>query len=164
MMRDGDRTECAWRNGRSYARITRQLPGHGGRALENVLSKGWSSVKSATVAHEIRTSTGRRSLVSACHHHDPIRPARAALAASSHRNRTEARRDECHKWCADWQDKYYYSRSPERNPAGPDQAVRRASRGGSWRHVDTMCRVTLRSKLDPSFRYNDYGFRVARSL
>jgi len=27
-----------------------------------------------------------------------------------------------------------------------------------------MCRVTLRSKLDPSFRYNDYGFRVARSL
>jgi formylglycine-generating enzyme required for sulfatase activity len=27
-----------------------------------------------------------------------------------------------------------------------------------------MCRVTLRSKLDPSFRYNDYGFRVARNL
>jgi hypothetical protein len=27
-----------------------------------------------------------------------------------------------------------------------------------------MCRVTLRSKLDPSFRYNDDGFRVARSL
>jgi formylglycine-generating enzyme required for sulfatase activity len=27
-----------------------------------------------------------------------------------------------------------------------------------------MCRVTLRSKLDPSFRYNDYGFRLARSL
>jgi formylglycine-generating enzyme required for sulfatase activity len=42
--------------------------------------------------------------------------------------------------------------------------VRRASRGGSWRHAYTLCRVTLRSKLDPSFRYNDYGFRVARSL
>ena len=28
----------------------------------------------------------------------------------------------------------------------------------------SMCRVTLRSKLDPSFRYNDYGFRIARSL
>jgi formylglycine-generating enzyme required for sulfatase activity len=27
-----------------------------------------------------------------------------------------------------------------------------------------MCRVTLRSKLDPSFRYNDYGFRLARNL
>jgi hypothetical protein len=27
-----------------------------------------------------------------------------------------------------------------------------------------MCRVTLRSKLDPSFRYNDFGFRLARSV
>jgi formylglycine-generating enzyme required for sulfatase activity len=45
-----------------------------------------------------------------------------------------------HEWCAGWHDKDYCSRSPERNPAGPDQ-----------------------SKLDPFFRYNDYGFRVARS-
>ena len=69
-----------------------------------------------------------------------------------------------HEWCADWHDKDYYSRSPEVNPAGPDQGVRRAARGGAWRHVHTMCRVTLRSKLDPSFRYNDYGFRLARNL
>jgi len=67
-----------------------------------------------------------------------------------------------HEWCADWYDKDYYSRSPELNPAGPAQGVRRASRGGAWRHTYTMCRVTLRSKLDPSFRYNDYGFRLAR--
>jgi sulfatase modifying factor 1 len=69
-----------------------------------------------------------------------------------------------HEWCADWHDKDYYSRSPERNPAGPDQGVRRTSRGGSWRHAHTICRVTLRSKLDPSFRYNDFGFRLARTL
>ncbi len=69
-----------------------------------------------------------------------------------------------HEWCADWHDAGYYSRSPERNPAGPDHGLRRASRGGSWRHAYTICRVTLRSKLDPSFRYNDYGFRVAREL
>jgi formylglycine-generating enzyme len=68
-----------------------------------------------------------------------------------------------HEWCADWHDTNYYSRSPERNPKGADNGVRRASRGGAWRHAYTMCRVTLRSKLDPSFRYNDYGFRVARS-
>jgi len=68
-----------------------------------------------------------------------------------------------HEWCADWYDKDYYSRSPAMNPAGPDAGVRRAARGGAWRHVYTMCRVTLRSKLDPSFRYNDHGFRVARS-
>jgi len=69
-----------------------------------------------------------------------------------------------HEWCADWHDTNYYSRSPERNPKGADNGVRRASRGGAWRHAYTMCRVTLRSKLDPSFRYNDYGFRIARSL
>ena len=69
-----------------------------------------------------------------------------------------------HEWCADWHDAEYYSRSPERNPAGPETGVRRASRGGAWRHVYTLCRVTLRSKLDPSFRYNDYGFRLARSI
>jgi len=68
-----------------------------------------------------------------------------------------------HEWCADWYDADYYRNSPQRNPRGPDAGERRASRGGAWRHVHTMCRVTLRSKLDPSFRYNDYGFRVARS-
>jgi formylglycine-generating enzyme required for sulfatase activity len=67
-----------------------------------------------------------------------------------------------HEWCADWHETDYYSHSPERNPTGPDTGVRRASRGGAWRHAYTICRVTLRSKLDPSFRYNDYGFRVAR--
>ena len=69
-----------------------------------------------------------------------------------------------HEWCADWHDADYYHRSPERNPAGPEQGVRRVARGGAWRHAQTICRVTLRSKLDPSFRYNDFGFRLARSL
>jgi len=69
-----------------------------------------------------------------------------------------------HEWCADWWDKDYYRRSPERNPAGADCGVRRVSRGGAWRHAYTMCRVTLRSKLDPSFRYDDYGFRLVRDL
>jgi sulfatase modifying factor 1 len=69
-----------------------------------------------------------------------------------------------HEWCADWHDPGYYGRSPARNPAGPDRGRRRAARGGAWRHAQTFCRVTLRSKLDPSFRYNDFGFRLARSL
>lgn len=69
-----------------------------------------------------------------------------------------------HEWCADWHETDYYAHSPERNPRGPATGVRRASRGGAWRHAYTLCRVTLRSRLDPSFRYNDYGFRLARSL
>ena len=69
-----------------------------------------------------------------------------------------------HEWCADWYDKAFYHATPERNPTGPAHGVRRAARGGAWRHARTFCRATLRSKLDPSYRYNDFGFRVARSL
>ena len=69
-----------------------------------------------------------------------------------------------HEWCADWHAGGYYAVSPRRNPRGPDTGVRRASRGGSWRHAVTISRSAARSKLDPSFRYTDYGFRVARDV
>jgi formylglycine-generating enzyme required for sulfatase activity len=67
-----------------------------------------------------------------------------------------------HEWCADWHDRDYYASSPARNPRGPLTGLRRASRGGSWRHAVTISRCAARSKLDPSFRYTDYGFRVVR--
>ncbi len=66
-----------------------------------------------------------------------------------------------HEWCADWHARDYYDRSPDRNPAGAASGHRRASRGGSWRHTVTISRLAARSKLDPAFRYTDYGFRVA---
>jgi formylglycine-generating enzyme required for sulfatase activity len=69
-----------------------------------------------------------------------------------------------HEWCADWYAAGFYSSSPDRNPAGPERGVRRASRGGSWRHAVTISRCAARSRIDPSFRYTDYGFRVARSV
>ena len=69
-----------------------------------------------------------------------------------------------HEWCADWHARDFYALSPARNPAGPPRGRRRASRGGSWRHAVTISRVAARSKLDPSFRYTDYGFRVARDV
>jgi len=67
-----------------------------------------------------------------------------------------------HEWCADWHGAGFYAASPERNPQGPPHGVRRASRGGSWRHAVTISRSAARSRLDPRFRYTDYGFRVAR--
>jgi formylglycine-generating enzyme required for sulfatase activity len=67
-----------------------------------------------------------------------------------------------HEWCADWYAADFYGSSPERNPAGPVHGIRRASRGGSWRHAVTISRCAARSRIDPSFRYADYGFRVAR--
>jgi formylglycine-generating enzyme len=68
-----------------------------------------------------------------------------------------------HEWCADWHAPDYYAQSPERNPKGPASGSRRASRGGAWRHAVTISRTAARSRLDPSFRYTDYGFRVVRS-
>jgi formylglycine-generating enzyme required for sulfatase activity len=69
-----------------------------------------------------------------------------------------------HEWCADWHDRGYYAVSPDRNPRGPASGVRRASRGGSWRHAVTISRCAARSKIDPSFRYTDYGFRTVREV
>ena len=71
--------------------------------------------------------------------------------------------DNVHEWCSDWYDANYYSRSPERNPAGPTDGTRRASRGGSWRHHIKVTRTAARSSIPPEFQYADYGFRVARS-
>ncbi|HYM16363.1 MAG TPA: SUMF1/EgtB/PvdO family nonheme iron enzyme [Dehalococcoidia bacterium] len=67
-----------------------------------------------------------------------------------------------HEWCSDWYGEDYYARSPKRDPKGPASGRRRASRGGAWRHQIKVSRCAARSSLDPSFRYNDYGFRVYR--
>jgi len=69
-----------------------------------------------------------------------------------------------HEWCSDWFQADYYSASPERNPPGPAQGERRASRGGSWRHHIKVTRCAARSSIPPQFQYADYGFRVACSL
>ena len=68
-----------------------------------------------------------------------------------------------HEWCVDWYDANYYRYSPERNPQGPPNTGRRASRGGSWRHQIKVSRTAARSSIPPEFKYTDYGFRVARS-
>lgn len=69
--------------------------------------------------------------------------------------------DNVHEWCADWYDPDYYAVSPDRNPRGPAQGTRRASRGGSWRHHVKVSTCSARSSLPPGSRYTDYGFRVA---
>jgi formylglycine-generating enzyme required for sulfatase activity len=66
-----------------------------------------------------------------------------------------------HEWCSDWYDAGYYAVSPAENPQGPARGVRRASRGGAWRHHIKFSRCAARSSIPPEFRYADYGFRVA---
>lgn len=69
-----------------------------------------------------------------------------------------------HEWCSDYYDYHYYRYSPERNPQGPNSGERRTSRGGSWRHRIKFSRCAARSSLPPSFKYADYGFRVALTV
>ena len=66
-----------------------------------------------------------------------------------------------HEWCSDWYVQDYYSESALENPQGPATGLRRASRGGAWRHHIKIARCAARSSLPPDFRYADYGFRVA---
>ena len=67
-----------------------------------------------------------------------------------------------HEWCADWYSGTYYAQSPVHDPRGPVSGSRKASRGGAWRHDVTVSRCAQRSRIDPAFRYTDYGFRVIR--
>jgi sulfatase modifying factor 1 len=69
-----------------------------------------------------------------------------------------------HEWCSDWYDPRYYDDSPADNPQGPATGVRRASRGGAWRHHIKIARCAARSSIPPEFRYADYGFRIAAPL
>lgn len=69
-----------------------------------------------------------------------------------------------HEWCSDFYDSKYYQTSPERDPPGPLCGSRKVSRGGSWRHRVKFSRCAARSSLNPSFKYADYGFRMAMSL
>ena len=66
-----------------------------------------------------------------------------------------------HEWCSDWYGADYYAISPDRNPQGPEEGKRKASRGGSWRHQIKISRCSARSSIPPEFKYADYGFRVA---
>jgi sulfatase modifying factor 1 len=65
-----------------------------------------------------------------------------------------------HEWCSDWFAPDYYRVSPDLNPLGPSTGVRKASRGGSWRHQIKISRCSARSSIPPEFQYADYGFRV----
>jgi formylglycine-generating enzyme required for sulfatase activity len=69
-----------------------------------------------------------------------------------------------HEWCHDWYQPDAYAASHARDPRGPAEGERRASRGGSWRHRVRWSPPSARSSLPPSFRYADYGFRIVQEV
>jgi sulfatase modifying factor 1 len=65
------------------------------------------------------------------------------------------------EWVADWYDREYYLKSPEKNPTGPSQGERRVLRGGSWADLPAALRVTARFSAEPDFEDRTMGFRCA---
>lgn len=64
--------------------------------------------------------------------------------------------DEC---CSDWYGDY--SSSPQTNPKGPSTGSDRVNRGGNWGYDEEDCRVSYRSRDNPSYGGNHLGLRLA---
>ncbi|MBL8695621.1 MAG: formylglycine-generating enzyme family protein [Planctomycetes bacterium] len=70
------------------------------------------------------------------------------------------------EWCADWySDGEYKSLGSKeaRDPKGPSAGSARVLRGGSWNYNPLYCRVSDRDRFGPSFRFENVGFRAART-
>ncbi|MBA4419104.1 MAG: hypothetical protein C0392_14540 [Syntrophus sp. (in: bacteria)] len=68
------------------------------------------------------------------------------------------------EWCKDWYDGNYYKSSPRDNPKGPTSGSYLIIRGGGWNVTPWGVRASIRdSKLRPSNRFYDVGFRIVYS-
>ena len=67
------------------------------------------------------------------------------------------------EWVADWHNGNYYKISPKDNPKGPDTGVGHVLRGGSWDNHWLGARTTNRFVNPPNVKYNNNGFRCAKS-
>jgi len=67
------------------------------------------------------------------------------------------------EWVADWYDKNYYRRSPQRNPQGPGSGSGCVLRSGSWESEPVDVRAANRGWYQADLSSNDWGFRCALS-
>ncbi|MCC7011181.1 MAG: SUMF1/EgtB/PvdO family nonheme iron enzyme [Planctomycetes bacterium] len=63
------------------------------------------------------------------------------------------------EWCSDWFGTYAADRQVD--PAGPKTGSARVLRGGSFWFIAVRCRSAARFRLDPGYRLDFFGFRVA---
>ncbi|MBN1657316.1 MAG: SUMF1/EgtB/PvdO family nonheme iron enzyme, partial [Anaerolineae bacterium] len=63
------------------------------------------------------------------------------------------------EWASDWYDNTYYTRSPARNPQGPDSGSQRVLRGGAYWFARWDLRTANRWDMTPGDHRNDIGFR-----
>jgi formylglycine-generating enzyme required for sulfatase activity len=68
------------------------------------------------------------------------------------------------EWVADWYDREYYQKSPEKNPTGPKEGERHVIRGGSWNDPPVGIRTTARVSAEPDYRDRTLGVRCAKDV
>ncbi len=66
------------------------------------------------------------------------------------------------EWCSDWYGRYYYLKSPKRNPKGALHGTARIRRGGCWGDKPQSCLLTYRPDRYPAAINVDQGFRLVR--
>jgi len=66
------------------------------------------------------------------------------------------------EWVWDWYGEY--PSGTVTDPVGPSTGSNRVHRGGSWYDTPRGARVANRIRYVPGYRFNDLGFRLARSL
>ncbi|NWF97588.1 MAG: SUMF1/EgtB/PvdO family nonheme iron enzyme [Nitrospirae bacterium] len=68
------------------------------------------------------------------------------------------------EWVSDWYGESYYSKSPEKNPQGPEKGFMKILRGGNWDSHIYEVRTTSRYPKNPDAKYCNNGFRCAKSV
>ena len=75
------------------------------------------------------------------------------------------------EWCADYYDRDFYTRSPLKDPTGPERGRFRTLRGGSWFRYAKYCRSSYRRFFYPASNsdgvtayISDFGCRLVINL
>jgi formylglycine-generating enzyme required for sulfatase activity len=68
------------------------------------------------------------------------------------------------EWVEDWYDANYYKNSPNQNPTGPSTGEKKVVRGGSWGDLREVLSSSIRSKVTPTLRHTDVGFRCVQDI
>ncbi len=66
------------------------------------------------------------------------------------------------EWCQDWYSFDYYSKSPEKDPQGPESGVLKVERGGGWDALPDACRSAYRHGFFPFKGNSALGFRLVK--
>ncbi len=68
------------------------------------------------------------------------------------------------EWVNDWYSRTYYTFGVKNNPQGWEEGEYKSLRGGSWVNYGDTLRSAFRRWSRPNVRFNDTGFRCAKSV